>query len=256
MRFPPSERVVFERNPLTEVVCQLRFPTVLQIATEPPTVFQNAVRANYPMYRRDQGLPFALPGGQAFQGLSFPMPPEAVTHWFSHPDSSLSLSLGSQFIAVTDRDYTEWSRMRGAISDAIEALSTAYAPAFFERAGLRYRNVIDRASLELRDVPWVELISSQLTGMLGAAAEIRSGVTASQSVVLLALDEPLSAQVQLATVLETPDRFVVDADFFLGQRKEINDVTHVLDSFNVESGRLFRWAIRPTLRESLGQRDS
>ena len=52
MPFPESKRVVYQQNPLVEVICQIRFPTILQIGSEEPTAFQNSVRAEYPLYEK------------------------------------------------------------------------------------------------------------------------------------------------------------------------------------------------------------
>jgi hypothetical protein len=41
--FPPSSRVVYRRAPLIEVVCQLRFPTLLSIESKPPADFQERI---------------------------------------------------------------------------------------------------------------------------------------------------------------------------------------------------------------------
>ena len=51
MPFPDSERVIYQRNPLLEVICQLRFPSILRIDSEAPAVFQERVRKEYPMYQ-------------------------------------------------------------------------------------------------------------------------------------------------------------------------------------------------------------
>ena len=55
MPFPESERVVFRRNTLAEVICQLRFPPILEIAAKDPAAFQEQIRAEYPLYQRNQG---------------------------------------------------------------------------------------------------------------------------------------------------------------------------------------------------------
>src|SRR5713101_6044071 len=54
MPFPHSEREIYGRNPLEEVVCQLRFPAILEIAAEQPAKFQNKVRRQYPLFEIDR----------------------------------------------------------------------------------------------------------------------------------------------------------------------------------------------------------
>ena len=50
MLFPPTQRVIYHENPLVEVVCQFRFPTILKIDAEIPVAFQEAVRSTFPDY--------------------------------------------------------------------------------------------------------------------------------------------------------------------------------------------------------------
>lgn len=50
--FPVAPRVVYDKSPLVEVVCQLRFPTVLRIEAEVPSAFQEAVRSRFPLFDR------------------------------------------------------------------------------------------------------------------------------------------------------------------------------------------------------------
>ena len=47
MPFPDAKRIIFRKNPLTEVVCQLRFPPILKIDAEVPANFQEAIRTEF-----------------------------------------------------------------------------------------------------------------------------------------------------------------------------------------------------------------
>ena len=51
MKFPESPRVRYSRNPLLEVICQLRFPKILSIETEVPVGFQEDIRSEYPVFK-------------------------------------------------------------------------------------------------------------------------------------------------------------------------------------------------------------
>jgi uncharacterized protein (TIGR04255 family) len=57
MPFPEIERIVYRNNPLTEVVCQLRFPPILSIESELPVKFQDAIREMYPSFQEKVELP-------------------------------------------------------------------------------------------------------------------------------------------------------------------------------------------------------
>lgn len=57
MLFPPTQRVIYHKNPLVEVVCQLRFPTILKIDAEIPVAFQEAVRSTSQTIRPRFNMP-------------------------------------------------------------------------------------------------------------------------------------------------------------------------------------------------------
>jgi uncharacterized protein (TIGR04255 family) len=52
------------------------------------------------------------------------------------------------------------------VNPTIRALADIYSPSFYDRIGLRYVDVIDRASLGLSNVPWSELLNSTILGEL------------------------------------------------------------------------------------------
>jgi uncharacterized protein (TIGR04255 family) len=52
MKFPASQRVKHIRNPLMEVICQVRFPKILRIDAEVPVNFQEEIRSEYPTLNR------------------------------------------------------------------------------------------------------------------------------------------------------------------------------------------------------------
>jgi len=52
--FPPSPRVIYQHAPLTQVICQLRFPLLLRIESEPPADFQERIRHLFPLLERIQ----------------------------------------------------------------------------------------------------------------------------------------------------------------------------------------------------------
>src|SRR4051794_35988880 len=68
MAFPDAPRVLYEINPLDEVVCQLKFPPVLRIDAEMPVGFQEAIRAQFPLYRAEPTASRNLPQGSAPSG--------------------------------------------------------------------------------------------------------------------------------------------------------------------------------------------
>jgi uncharacterized protein (TIGR04255 family) len=258
MPFPQSPRLVFEENTLTEVICQLRFPPVLTILTEPPSSFQESIRDSYPLYRRQDPfsqLPENLSG--VLSELPLQRPLNAITHTFETEDSHRSISLTSEFVAITERDYVEWDLMVKEIERAKAALEEIYRPSFYTRIGLRYRNIVRKGALNFKDRAWKDLLNPAFTGMLGADDIDEGDVSAIRSECVIDLTPGTPQQVRVLQGLEAESSgqtYLIDADYFTTERSGGDSVRNTLDEFNRQSGYLFRWAIRPTLRDALRPR--
>ena len=50
--FVDRERYQYRKPQLVEVICQLRFPTILSISARDPADFQEAIRREFPQYKR------------------------------------------------------------------------------------------------------------------------------------------------------------------------------------------------------------
>ena len=56
MKLPDYERVIYEYNPLIEVIAQIRFPTILKITSQEPVDFQDSVRFEYPIFEASRNV--------------------------------------------------------------------------------------------------------------------------------------------------------------------------------------------------------
>src|SRR5260370_1097479 len=61
MTFPDSPRVIYNTNPLEEVICQLKFPPILKIESVPPATFQDEIRSTYPLFQDIPGTLIDVP---------------------------------------------------------------------------------------------------------------------------------------------------------------------------------------------------
>src|SRR5262245_21970271 len=52
--FPPSERVIYGKAPLSQVICQVRYPQILRIDSQPPADFQERIRRIFPLVERQR----------------------------------------------------------------------------------------------------------------------------------------------------------------------------------------------------------
>lgn len=253
MPFPHSDRVIYQRNPLIEVVCQLRFPTILRIETEVPAAFQERIREHFPEYRTSRP---SLPAGINLpREISDAMFGAGVAHEFETADGTAKLSLTRDFIALAVTDYSEWRVFRELLMAPQVALSEIYSPAYFSRVGLRYRDQIDRSALGLEQVPWSELLRPEVAGEL-AHPDIATKVKRIVREVLLAIPDG-SGSIRIVHGLEGESedaKYVIDADFFTDQRTPTGSTDDVLKGFNKRAGNLFRWCIKPKLHDAMEPR--
>lgn len=258
MTFPKSERVIFDQNPLEEVICQLRFPTILEISTSKPANFQNKIRDSYPLFELDQQI---FPKEIADILARFPISKQAesINYKFISEDSSKVVSLNPEFIAFTDRKYVRWERFSKEIMKAKGALEEIYNPAFYTRIGLRYRDVIDKEKIGVADASWHELLKSFLIGLLGSHDNAGIHIRDIKTEATIQLEEVPGG---LATIRhgiekvgpEEKEVYFIDADFYTTERSKSQDVFTILRTFNQLAGDFFRWVITDTLRDVLGPR--
>jgi uncharacterized protein (TIGR04255 family) len=259
MPFPESPRVVYGKNPLVDVICQLRFPTVLRIGAEQPADFQDKIRREYPLYSLQAPsiefpqLPKQL--SAIIEQIGLPKPLGSSTHRFSTSDSQRFVSLCQDFLALTESAYSTWEPFRDEMKKAENALQEAYSPAFYSRIGLRYKDVISRRKLGLTDAKWRDLLQPHIVAELGDPG-VSDAVVATQTESVIKTPEVPGGQVRLIHgLVKSPESdeqlYMIDADFSIERREGLNEPFGILDKFNRIAGRLFRWAITDTLHMAM-----
>lgn len=267
MAFPKSTREVYEKNPLVQVTCGLRFPPILSIISKEPAEFQERIRTYYPLYETGFVLTPLLqqvvPGAISPQALPSGLP---TVHRFISADRTAEIDLARDFISVSTKKYRRWEEFRENIELAMSALETVYGPPFYVHVELRYQDVIDREELGLGGTPWRELIREPVIGMLAEPA-LADQVISLQSQTLIDLEEgallnlvqSLGRQVfpqvqinqQTFSLPAGSPKYGIDADFYTSKRRSSTEVPADLARFNGQSGYFFRWAITSKLRSAL-----
>jgi uncharacterized protein (TIGR04255 family) len=169
MPFPDSPRVIYNKNPLEQVICQLRFPPVLRIDTELPAQFQEAIRHEYPLFVENMAeIPAELAEQLPADFLRLPGigGMDRRSYQFRTLDEQWNLSLTRDFIALATGHYTRWEEFLQHFSKPFEEFLHEYSPVLFSRVGLRYQDVIRKSHLGLTDTPWSALLQPYIAGML------------------------------------------------------------------------------------------
>ncbi len=260
MSFPASPRVIYKKNPLDEVICQLKFPPILRIDSELPARFQESLRPEYPLFEE------ASPAFPNFLGRSIPpevgklinfdisIPLAGKVYQFISPDQKWKVGLAREFVALSTGSYVRWEEFRAKLEQIISNLVSQYSPSFFVRIGLRYRDIVRRSTLDLGDIHWSDLLKPHILGEL-ASPDVESEIQQASRETLISVNGS-KARVHirhgLARIVESNEEvYLIDSDFYDENRTEVKNVFARLDTLHQEAGHLFRWCITDTLHKAL-----
>ena len=255
MYLPEFERVIYERNPLIEVVCQLRFPPILKISHQEPVKFQEEIRSQYPLFETNKVNvpPEILDITQNFN-LSLP---QDTSYNFKSEDKKWSLSITKDFIALTTSSYERYEQFKERLEAALSIFERIYEPSFYTRIGLRYRNLIIRSKLETQGKSWSELIANHIASELHNS-DLSPAIQAVMKELTLKIEgKKVNFKHGLVTVKnsqggEEETAYLFDADFYTEEKiRRDNNVWHILNRFNRTAGKLFRWSITNTLHDAM-----
>ncbi|MCI8480792.1 MAG: TIGR04255 family protein [Oscillibacter sp.] len=253
MLFSDRPRAHYRNAPVHEVICQLRFPTILTINTAAPADLQEAVREEFPRYAQRQEARPPLPGGQAQSPV--------VNYAFLSEDGAWKLSLTQDFIALSTLRYDGWESFAQRLDKPLASFIRLYRPAFFQRVGLRYINLISRERLGLVGTPWAELIAPAYVGPLLEEDVREASVVGCGVDLVLKLDSSCAAKIHAgpgmvkkagAGAAQDPEaKFVFDMDLSMGGSVSTALSAGALETLHGHAGRVFEGAVTDALREAM-----
>jgi uncharacterized protein (TIGR04255 family) len=252
--FPKAERVIYGKNPLSEVVCQLRFPTILRVTSEIPAAFQERIRHSFPEYAEELNAlaPTNLPPQliQLLSGSSM-----ARRHKFSSSSGTMSVLLDGQSLTFVTTEYEAWEEFSALVFSTTDAFFAEYKPSSIARIGLRYQNAISIPNGE-DSAPLQEFLRSELVGVLADQSWKSSTFEYAASIrrKLQHPDDKLLIQYGLIPTEEKSDLFNLDFDYYIERETEPKDAEDIIIRLHGYSGPAFRWAIRERLHQSLEPR--
>ena len=262
MLFAPYERYQYARAPLVEVICQLRFPTILSIGAKEPAEFQEAIRKDFPQYaaRQEQLPPKVVKKGNA-TALE---PQKPITNYnFISADGKWKLNLTKDFIALSTLSYPGWEEFARMLDKPLAAFIQLYKPAYFQRVGLRYLNIVSRTTLDLEDVSWRELFTPAYLGPMAEADLAEDRVVNCGCDTQFKLDSSCTAKIhagigRLKTNIphapQDPEvKFIFDMDLSMGGNTACGLAAAALETLHGHSSRVFEGAITDRLRDAMGR---
>lgn len=225
---------------------------------------QDAVRGMFPRYAAREEQPGARITGMGTPNAKLESPKPVTNHNFISADGRWKLNLTSAFISLSTVAYPGWEDFGKQLDLPLARFIHIYKPAFFERIGLRYVNLISRKALELEEEPWRELIAAPYLGVL--AEEDVDERTARKCSLDVELNLDSSCRVKLhagpgmmkqngPNAPQDPEvKFVLDMDLFMGGQIDPRMAAAGLETLHGHSTPLFQGAITDKLHSALEPR--
>ena len=256
-RFSASERVLYGKRQLIEVICQLRFPTILSISAKEPAEFQEAIRAEFPRYARNlEKLPPKVIGQPGAMKLE--EQPTVVNYQFLTAAGDWKVNLTNTFLALATPVYTTWEDFARKLDEVLAQFVAIYHPAYFERIGLRYINGFSRRALGLEGVPFRDLIQPAYLGLMAEDDVQEQSVQRVTQDVEMALAGGCRLKlhcgpgmVKRGNVEDKEVRFILDNDVFMNGKIELKHSAGALNTVHTHADRIFRGAITDQLHDAM-----
>jgi len=257
MPFPQVKQVIYKKNLLDEVICQVRFPSILKIDTETPAAFQEVLRSAYPHLRESSELLFDVRVGssespkeelQQIHGRR-----DIKNYEFVSEDGKWKVNLTRSFLALSTKDYIRWEDCIGRFEKALQAFVRIYEPTDFTRVGLRYIDVVVRSKLGLEGVDWSELIQDYILGVLSVDS-IKGEIGSYENTFEVRLEGEGVVRVSSKTVQSSESGepcYLIDSDFFNRRRLKHQEVLPILGNLHACALNLFRWCIKDKLHDAM-----
>lgn len=241
------ERVKYGKNPLVEVIYQLRFPTILNISANDPVDFQEEIKGDFPFYRK------IIQENEIVVNDVKSSVTKETNHEFVSEDKKTKVNLTSSFIAVSSLSYDQWENFREKVNKIREVFERIFQPSFYTRVGLRYKDVIDRTKFGLTDKGWTDLIQPHVLGVINASNQntlnqwsVNSEFTFEGSEI--ATRQDLSLAIKVGDQLPV---MVFDCDYFLTGNLQSDSITNYSNQLHEKSSTFLRCAISEELHRAM-----
>jgi len=246
LAFPQrSDDLRLDLSPLTEVVCQVRFPPILRIPETKPVEFQEQIRERFPEFETEQRVVFQVDissGGQL--PPAGPHPVSKVYKFISPRRRANTVILAENFFALTTTRYVVWEEFARDLALVTNAFMDVYRPAYSDRIGLRYVNVLDPERLGLSSLSEaVDLVQPALT----CAFQTTAWQEPEEMVNHLLLEDGDARLGLRYGIVEKDDKpsFALDFDYFQeNQELPLNDLVERCTQFHAVIYDAFRWSIK------------
>lgn len=244
--FPNADRIELDPSPLELVVCQLRFPTLLELAgNQPPLEFQRRIGELYPVANRKRQSEVEL-GPELSPRMS------VSQFWsFESTDGDWLVSLGVTWLALEAKRYRRFDEFVGRFRQLVGHAREIYSIRVRDRLGLRYVDRISRTRFTQLPADWLNQVNSELLPLRRLRGERDSNISSVESRFCFG-DNFLtirSGHVDGSFPGASFDELTLDFDCYTERRGGLDEIEALLREFKGITYNGFRWAIGDLIRE-------
>lgn len=252
----------YKNNQIVEMLCQVRFPTILRINNESDELlskFQDKIKERFINYKllNENIVNVDMKG---IENNIESVTPQILrnnvkNHMFYSENEEMKLNLTSNFISVTISKYDCWENFKAIFEKVIKAFCEIYNIDNFNRIGIRYVNAFSKEELKIdENEGWNKYLNDSIVGL---SSEYNVKVYSTN------IEIPFADNVKMRIIagLGVKNRinnskatpvFIIDKDTYeLGSFSE-NQIKQKLDNLHVHNSEIFEILIKDELRKKMG----
>jgi uncharacterized protein (TIGR04255 family) len=241
IHFPEVQEIKLKKPPISEVICQVKFPPILRIEKEMPVDYQDAIRDIYPILEVDQGMVIQVGVTPAAETPSIEKAPKIFR--FKSKNGKTFTSLALDFIALSTTEYSGWNNFYNRISFIKGVFEEQFHPKFASRVGLRFINRLDvknTNNLNFDDV--LDMLRNDLTCII--RSDVWSEMNESYSQIVL---PDKKGKLVFRYGLGSEDNkpfFALDFDYYEENQQDFSRILNRLDYYHGVIYKAFRWCLK------------
>lgn len=232
---PPVNRVRYAKNFIKTAVCELRFPTILELENRPPREFQGKIRKSFPIYEpRTVENPGNLP----------------VEHHylFKSADQRWTVVVKCFALSLETNKYSDFEEFRQKLNSISRDAKDMIDSDFLTRVGLRYINEIPVGD----DHPseWINpaLLGPLAGNVFGDPQAYKTVISGTTEIGGYTIRHGMSQSGD-----DMPARkYSLDFDYFQ-DNVELANVDQLVNKFNEMNFAIFSWCLGRKATELLGE---
>ena len=234
----------YKRNFLKQVVCELRFPTVMELGdARPPSSLVAALRKEYPHLELANEVTFGFGGGAQGGGSN--------SHIFRSSKLNWVVSVKQSALSIETSSYTEFDQLKERVLKVVTAAEKVIDTDFFTRVGLRYINSIAADNTDPAD-GWINaslvepLRSKKFTGVQEYAGRLH--IVSDDGGCLL--QHGIGNQSPVRDLKNRFPEYLIDIDAFRTD-VAVFETGAALDAMHQQAFDVFDWCLGNKAREHL-----